>query len=395
MSTTAQAAASPAPPLVLRARGFLLGLSRGAGGLLIRIDDGEAFALNASAALVWRLHLEQRQAPDIAAALAARFAIPLAQARRDVEVALGAPGAAPPASAASAHQAPAPNESEPAGPLPAWTEQRPYVYARTPDGHRLGLPELPLFELEADGAGLTWVGGAPGAPGHPCPPGLTEQALGSARWTALGFEPGAAPPTLEAHLWIVAPRLLALQGFTVLHAAAVRVGDRAALFLGDSGAGKSTTARAFSAAGCPRLADDKLVLAADGRGLVQVEPVLRRWCQASAEHIRAGQHRVSAPRADGLDLANAAPIATLYFVARGQRRPGAATLDAQPLDEGSALAWAFQQGFLGSFDPDEWERRLRAVTSLCAVADCWRLVVPDGVEALAMAVRDHVDGAVG
>jgi hypothetical protein len=55
--------------------------------------------------------------------------------------------------------------------------------------------------------------------------------------------------------------VLRLHGVVCLHASAVAVGDRAIALVGLPGAGKSTTAAAFAAAGFPVLSDDILALA--------------------------------------------------------------------------------------------------------------------------------------
>ncbi len=54
--------------------------------------------------------------------------------------------------------------------------------------------------------------------------------------------------------------VLRLRGVVCLHASAVAIGDRAVAFIGEPGAGKSTTAAAFAAAGYPVLTDDVLAL---------------------------------------------------------------------------------------------------------------------------------------
>lgn len=54
--------------------------------------------------------------------------------------------------------------------------------------------------------------------------------------------------------------VLRLRGVTCLHASAVGVGDRAIAFVGEPGAGKSTTAAAFARLGYPVLSDDVVVL---------------------------------------------------------------------------------------------------------------------------------------
>ena len=62
------------------------------------------------------------------------------------------------------------------------------------------------------------------------------------------------------------PRLLAHEGRLVVHAGAVQIDHHLALFLGESGMGKSTLAGSFYQAGTPLLSDDCLVIDATPDG---------------------------------------------------------------------------------------------------------------------------------
>ncbi|MGN6572160.1 MAG: HPr kinase/phosphorylase [Pseudolabrys sp.] len=69
----------------------------------------------------------------------------------------------------------------------------------------------------------------------------------------------------------------------VLHASAVRVGDRAVLFCGASGAGKSTLAAALSQRGYNLVTDDVCTVSLDGSGAPMAHPdgrQLKLWAQA-------------------------------------------------------------------------------------------------------------------
>ncbi len=72
---------------------------------------------------------------------------------------------------------------------------------------------------------------------------------------------------------------LRLRGVLALHASAVLIGGRAVALLGPGGAGKSTTAAAFAAAGVPVLADDIVAVRVIG-GVATAFPsyrLLRLW----------------------------------------------------------------------------------------------------------------------
>ena len=74
--------------------------------------------------------------------------------------------------------------------------------------------------------------------------------------------------------------ILLQRGYFVLHASAVSIDGKGALFLGTSGAGKSTTAAAFRTAGYAVLSDDVVALAEDeshGFSLLPGVSNLRLW----------------------------------------------------------------------------------------------------------------------
>jgi hypothetical protein len=81
--------------------------------------------------------------------------------------------------------------------------------------------------------------------------------------------PEMADDDVISHLVVdhVLPRVLARQGYTVLHATCVAYRDRAVAFVGSSGAGKSTLAMSAVQSGARLLADDCLVLDHHGTGI--------------------------------------------------------------------------------------------------------------------------------
>lgn len=97
-------------------------------------------------------------------------------------------------------------------------------------------------------------------------------------------------------LGVVFSALLQQRGFTVLHASAVEVGGRAIGFLGDKGAGKSTTAGAFHRAGHRMITDDVLAVRRrdgdDAYEAVPAFPQLKLWPRAAA-HVGIDSDRLS------------------------------------------------------------------------------------------------------
>ncbi|TLV01169.1 serine kinase [Dyadobacter luticola] len=74
--------------------------------------------------------------------------------------------------------------------------------------------------------------------------------------------------------------ILFQRGYFLLHASSVLVGDEAWCFMGEPGAGKSTTAAAFIKAGCKLLSDDLTAIRMDQNGVAHVIPAypqLKIW----------------------------------------------------------------------------------------------------------------------
>lgn len=78
--------------------------------------------------------------------------------------------------------------------------------------------------------------------------------------------------------------LLRLRGVVCLHASAVKIGEEAVVFVGEAGAGKSTTAAAFAKLGYPVLSDDVVPLVKEGNEFwVQTAyPRIRLWSDSVA-----------------------------------------------------------------------------------------------------------------
>lgn len=108
-------------------------------------------------------------------------------------------------------------------------------------------------------------------------PELGRFLISGGREIVVELLPGADPRALRmVLLGRVMACLLRQRGWVPLHASAVRVEGRAILFLGDSGAGKSTTAAAFIPAGHAAIADDIAPVRTAGEGHCVMSPVWAR-----------------------------------------------------------------------------------------------------------------------
>ena len=131
-------------------------------------------------------------------------------------------------------------------------------------------------------------------------PSLAVFALtGDLRRVAVQAEPGVNQETVR-HLLLdqVLPRLLAHHGRLIVHGAAVEIDGRAIVFVGDTGAGKSTLAASFSSDGYRLLCDDGLLLTADALRSVALPTYqsLRLWPD-SVTGVFTGSRPRTAPMA--------------------------------------------------------------------------------------------------
>jgi hypothetical protein len=201
-----------------------------------------------------------------------------------------------------------------------------------PAGH--GAPEVtiragavPDALANPSGKGLTWQ--IAGQSFLLSIPGIARVLLSEGRDIVYAAEPDGDPADIP--IFILGPVfgiLLHQRQQVVLHASAVRVGDRAILFCGRSGSGKSTLAAALSKRGYPLLTDDVCALSIEAqgarRGVPMVHPdgrQLKLWAEAidvldfgasRGERVRSRLEKfyVEPDRAHG----GAVPLAAVYIL---------------------------------------------------------------------------------
>jgi hypothetical protein len=192
--------------------------------------------------------------------------------------------------------------------------------------------------------------------------------------------------------------LLHLRGMLVLHASAVAIGGRSAIFLGDKQAGKSTTAAALVGAGHRLIADDVLAIQfpeSDGPWIAPGFPHLKLDVDVAKAVIGDGaaalppahpsfekrQHRLTEP----FSHARVRP-ARIYVLSRD------AVAASTPLAAADALTALIRFSYITRFGASAFKgemagAHLRQCAKLAGSVGVSRLDVPSGVERLGDVVR--------
>jgi hypothetical protein len=199
------------------------------------------------------------------------------------------------------------------------------------------------------------------------------------------------------------PMVLGLRGIPTLHASTVVTRRGVCAFMGATGAGKSTLAASFSAAGYPALGDDCLAIKENGGFFaIPAYPGLRLWtdsAQLLAEdwssapavaHYTRKLRILNAPAVESFP-ARLEPLAVIYCLARetgGDSRSRAAAIE--PLRPNDAFLQLLSASFmLDITDRAVLTRNLRFIERLLNAVPVRRLRVPDGFSSLP-SVREAV-----
>lgn len=301
--------------------------------LLVGTGDGSLYELNASAAVIWESYLAGATEAAIAERLAGTFDVPLASLQEDVRATLRA--------------SPAPVE-----------RHDPYAMRALEDGFEFSYAGTPILVTDAGARSLRLV--APDVD-----PALLRQWIGS-----------------------LVPNLLVLRGQRCMHGAAVTVDETEALVLtGSSGAGKTTTARAFAAAGAELLAEDKLLL---------VEGAGARWIVRGAEARMfdvasmiaasfAGAHEVPLDDLDVIGVeGERLRVGRVWELAVARRADREGFALRVPTVAGQVSLWLRHQ-FRGESTRAEREHALADACATVTTTLVREAAAPDGLEALAQA----------
>ncbi len=241
-------------------------------GLLIDLETGIYFRLNASAARACAALRDCASDTEAIALLTGRVGMPVEHARALLQNIRGQ---------LAVSRAPAKSES-------------PFAYRRHDDG----------YALEENGTPIMWTDAG----------GLVLRLL---------LPPAALHLELGRYVRAMTPKLLQLRGATVVHASACALPEGLIAIAGESGAGKTTTARALAAVGGELISEDLLVFARDGADVVIFEAGERRahaWTGIATEGLaRDPTASIACDELDAVEAGARRPIGAIWFIDRQQR----------------------------------------------------------------------------
>jgi hypothetical protein len=309
-------------------------------GLLLDLRTGSLYQLNKSAAAVWKEALSDVPPAKIAELLSQRYGLSGVTAQQHVTAALALE----------------PGHDE------ASLSSDPYLYERSADTYTLSRDGIPLLTIDAAGG-----------------------------WLRLS-SPGAVPAAeLPMVLQAVSPKLMSLRGHFVLHGSAVVLGQAVVAFCGKSGAGKTTTARAFAAAGAILVCEDKLVVRRDAGLFMAVlggERSIMSWVAEESVRLAAGETITC----NGLDRAlsgDSLPIEAIGFL-DSTRRAGS-TITGSLLSAADAARSRFGNAFFGSDAAVDWTRQLQSAADATRRLRAYAVTAPAGVVQLRAAAQDFAN----
>jgi hypothetical protein len=205
---------------------------------------------------------------------------------------------------------------------------------------------------------------------------LCDPEPGSVAWTTL--IPAQALPLAAT-----------LQGFEVLHASGVVLGDRAALFTGPPGAGKSSLAAALLRRGASLLSDDTVTLETrDGALIAHPGAALLHLRAAEHDRLSAEEREVLGPRVTFPGKQRYNPSVTTSPAAFGElflleRSPDGPPIERiEAVDPLALLASTFN---LSVRTPDRLARHLDLAATLAATERIYRLRIQPDTDATQLA----------
>jgi hypothetical protein len=196
---------------------------------------------------------------------------------------------------------------------------------------------------------------------------------------------------LELYVRALAPKLLFQLGFVVLHASACVAAGKVLAFAGLSGAGKTSTARAFAAAGARLISEDLVVVQNDkcAELFVDAEAAIHRWARNLADELLSDPLRMLGPGSLAAFASGAtARLDQILFLDQGER--SGIEFAGSALMEPDALVSLMTHDFLGAVEPGTWRRFFSGAVALLESADFRKLSTPNGLDHLIPAASRYI-----
>lgn len=195
--------------------------------------------------------------------------------------------------------------------------------------------------------------------------------------------------------------LLHQRGRFVLHASAVRVGDRAMLFCGPSGAGKSTIAAALVEAGFDLITDDFCALSLTEDGQIMAEPdgrQLKLW-QSAIDRLSLNEQRLGSVRpalekfyvTPRSETSTSLPLGGVYQLVE-RRLKGADGIDPLNIVDGAIAIRrnAYRPGLVAKLRQQELYFRMSAnISRQAGVFTLTRALGFENMEKVLASLREH------
>jgi Coenzyme PQQ synthesis protein D (PqqD) len=197
---------------------------------------------------------------------------------------------------------------------------------------------------------------------------------------------------LLLYLQALVPKLLALLEVPTLHASACQIAGELLAFSGKSGAGKTTTARAFERGGARLLSEDLVILSLTGESpsmYMDGEHLARDWAKAAAPRMeKAPDEAVAFKGLADAQRGTTHPLKSVWFVDKKRRTGSDLRLRKLPAADGTLALLG--NGLLATSQGEHWRaflRRSRLIAERTALSEA---TMPEGLARLQIETKRYI-----